>query len=55
MSWAGVNNTFFWIDPKEDIGVIVLMQLLPFYDEAALDVLRGVETRIYQHLQRRTP
>ncbi len=51
MSWAGINNTFFWIDPKEEIGVIVLMQMLPFYDEAALGVLRGVEMRVYQHLQ----
>ena len=54
MSWAGINNTFFWIDPQEQIGVIVLMQFLPFYDEAALGVLRGVETRVYRHLQRRT-
>lgn len=52
MSWAGINNTFFWIDPKEEIGVIVLMQMLPFYDEAAMGVLRGVETRVYQHLRR---
>ena len=52
MSWAGINNTFFWIDPKEEIGVIVLMQMLPFYDQAALGVLRGVETRVYQHLRR---
>ncbi len=54
MSWAGIDNTFFWIDPGANIGVVVLMQLLPFYDEAALGVLRGVETRVYQHLQRRT-
>jgi methyl acetate hydrolase len=51
MSWAGINNTFFWIDPEEEIGVIVLMQMLPFYDEAAIGVVRGVETRVYQHLQ----
>ncbi len=51
MSWAGINNTFFWIDPQERIGVIVLMQLLPFYDDAAIGVLRGVEARVYQHLQ----
>ncbi len=51
MSWAGINNTFFWIDPKEEIGVIVLMQMLPFYDEAAIGVLRGVETRVYKHLR----
>ena len=55
MGWAGINNTFFWIDPQEEIGVIVLMQLLPFYDDAAIGVLRGVETGVYQHLQRRRP
>jgi len=55
MSWAGINNTFFWIDPQEEIGVIVLMQLLPFYDDAAIGILRGIETRVYQHLQRRNP
>jgi methyl acetate hydrolase len=54
MSWAGINNTFFWIDPQEEVGVIVLVQLLPFYDEVALGVLHGVETRVYQHLQPRT-
>jgi CubicO group peptidase (beta-lactamase class C family) len=55
MSWAGINNTFFWIDPQAQIGVIVLMQMLPFYDEAALGVLRGVEARVYEHLQRKAP
>ncbi len=48
MSWAGINNTFFWIDPQAEIGVVVLMQVLPFYDEAALAVLRGVEACVYQ-------
>jgi methyl acetate hydrolase len=50
MSWAGINNTFFWIDPQEKIGVIVLMQFLPFYDEAAIGILRGVEARVYHGL-----
>jgi hypothetical protein len=30
-------------------------KMLPFYDEAALGVLRGVEARVYQHLQRQAP
>ncbi len=51
MSWAGINHTYFWIDPQAEIGVIVLMQVLPFYDEAALGVLQGVERRVYEHLQ----
>jgi CubicO group peptidase (beta-lactamase class C family) len=51
MTWAGINNTFFWIDPQAQIGVIVLMQVLPFYDDAALQVLQGVERLVYQHVR----
>jgi len=29
----------------------VLMQVLPFYDEAALRVLDGFEERLYRHLR----
>jgi CubicO group peptidase (beta-lactamase class C family) len=50
-SWAGINNTFFWVDPVRQIGVIVLMQVLPFYDERAMAVLGGVEEVVYQHLR----
>jgi CubicO group peptidase (beta-lactamase class C family) len=50
LNWGGVYNTFFWVDPEAQIGAIVLMQMLPFYDEAALRVLRGVEEQIYRHL-----
>jgi hypothetical protein len=55
MSWAGINNTFVWIDPQGEIGMIVLMQVLPFYDEATLGVLRGTEACVYAHLKRRAP
>jgi methyl acetate hydrolase len=51
MSWAGINNTFFWVDPQQQIGVIVLMQMLPFYDDAAIKILQGVEERVYEHLR----
>jgi CubicO group peptidase (beta-lactamase class C family) len=50
MSWAGIFNTFFWIDPEAQVGVVVLMQTLPFYDEEALGVLQGVERLVYRHL-----
>jgi CubicO group peptidase (beta-lactamase class C family) len=30
--WAGVASTTFWIDPKEDLVVIMLTQYLPFSD-----------------------
>jgi CubicO group peptidase (beta-lactamase class C family) len=50
MSWAGINNTFFWVDPQQQIGVIVLMQVLPFYDDAAIAILQGTEKLVYQHV-----
>nr|RPI42405.1 MAG: class A beta-lactamase-related serine hydrolase [Betaproteobacteria bacterium] len=51
LSWGGINNTHFWIDPSRGIGVIVLMQVLPFYDEACIGVLRGIEEIVYRHLK----
>ena len=51
LTWAGINNTHFFIDPASGIGAIVLMQVLPFYDEAALRVLDGFEERLYRQLR----
>ena len=51
MSWAGINNTFYWIDPKKQVGAVILMQVLPFYDEGALRVLQGFEERVYKNLR----
>lgn len=50
-SWAGINNTYFWVDPARQIGVIVLMQVLPFYDERAIALLQGVEERVNMHVR----
>ena len=50
MNWAGINNTFFWVDPQQQIGVVVLMQVLPFYDDAAIQILQGVERLVYEHV-----
>jgi CubicO group peptidase (beta-lactamase class C family) len=51
MNWAGIFNTFFWVDPQKQVSVIVLMQVLPFYDDAAIRILQGVEGRVYQHVR----
>lgn len=48
MSWAGIYNTQFWIDPDAGVGGILLMQYLPFYDKAAIETLQGFEQRVYQ-------
>ena len=51
LSWAGINNTHFWVDPKRQVAAIVLMQVLPFYDEDAIKVLRDLEEVVYRHLK----
>jgi CubicO group peptidase (beta-lactamase class C family) len=50
MSWAGIFNTEFWIDPARGIGGVLLMQYLPFYDGAAIETLQGFEHRVYEGL-----
>jgi methyl acetate hydrolase len=50
LSWAGIFNTAFWIDPARGIGGVLLMQYLPFYDDAAIAALQGFEQRVYQGL-----
>ncbi len=51
MSWAGLNNTFYWIDPHKQVGAVILMQMLPFYDDGAIQALQGFEERVYQNLK----
>jgi methyl acetate hydrolase len=51
MSWAGIFNTEFWIDPKREVGAILLMQMLPFYDDDAIRVLQGFERLVNQHVR----
>jgi methyl acetate hydrolase len=51
MSWAGIWNTEFWIDPVQHIGGVMMMQFLPFYDDSALRTLRDFEQLVYQNLR----
>jgi CubicO group peptidase (beta-lactamase class C family) len=44
-------NTHFWVNPEKGIGAVVLMRVLPYYDERCLAVLRGFEKMAYQQLR----
>ena len=50
LSWGGINNTHFWIDPSRGVAGAILMQYLPFADPTALDVLDAFERGLYQQL-----
>jgi CubicO group peptidase (beta-lactamase class C family) len=47
MAWAGICNTYFWVDPANDVAAVLLMQLLPFGDPGALAVLGAFERAVY--------
>lgn len=51
MSWAGIMNTQFWLDPSRGIGAILLMQYLPFYDDTAIATLEGFERHVSRHFE----
>jgi len=48
LSWGGINNTFFWIDPTRGIAGVIMMQYLPFADAKALAVYDTFERGTYQ-------
>jgi methyl acetate hydrolase len=50
LAWAGLANTYFWIDPDRDVAGVILMQLLPFADKKCLEVFAGFERGIYAGL-----
>ena len=50
LSWAGIFNTEFWIDPRTGLGGVLMMQFLPFYDEGAIRTLREFEATAYREL-----
>ena len=48
LSWGGIDNTHFWIDSRRQIAAVVLMRVLPYYDEASIRLVRGFERLVYQ-------
>jgi CubicO group peptidase (beta-lactamase class C family) len=47
LAWAGIFNTFFWIDPQRRICGVVMMQYLPFYYTEAIGLLGDFERAVY--------
>jgi len=47
LAWAGLFNTFFWIDPKRSMCAVLMMQFLPFVDKQAVGLLGDFERAVY--------
>ncbi|MBV8359636.1 MAG: beta-lactamase family protein [Deltaproteobacteria bacterium] len=50
MAWAGLFNTYYWIDPAKQIAGIIMTQILPFLDSKVLDLFDRFEKAIYAAL-----
>jgi len=50
-TWAGIDNTHFWVDPKRGIAGVILFQILPFYDDATMKVYQDFEEAIGRNLR----
>jgi len=50
LAWAGLANTYYWIDPSRDVTGVILMQVLPFADQKCLEAFAGFERGVYAGL-----
>ena len=47
LAWAGLANTYFWLDPASGVTGLIMTQILPFADTAVLDTFGEFERAIY--------
>jgi CubicO group peptidase (beta-lactamase class C family) len=50
LAWAGLANTYFWIDQTKGVGGVYMTQVLPFVDRNALPLFFAFEKTVYQSL-----
>ena len=48
LAWAGLNNTYYWLDPVKKIAGVFMTQTLPFADYTVLEALDSFERAVYQ-------
>lgn len=47
LAWAGLYNSYYWIDRDKDICGVLITQILPFFDADVLAMLAEFETAVY--------
>ena len=52
LMWAGIANSYFWIDMDNQVAGAYLSQQLPFADARAYQLYTDIETATYDHLDR---
>lgn len=47
LSWAGIFNSYYWIDPVADVAGVFVSQISPFADPGALGAYAALERMAY--------
>ncbi|MAA76182.1 MAG: 1,4-butanediol diacrylate esterase [Salinisphaeraceae bacterium] len=50
LSWAGLCNSYYWIDRSNGITGALFNQVMPFFDPACVGLFRAFETEVYRGL-----
>jgi len=48
LAWAGLANSYYWIDPAKGVAGVYATQVLPFFDEKAVQTFQAFETEVYR-------
>lgn len=48
LSWAGLANSYYWIDPVKRVTGALSTQILPFYDGPVVELFNDLESAVYQ-------
>ena len=47
VAWAGLCNSYYWIDPTAEVAGVFVTQVLPFFDAGAIDAFAAFERAVY--------
>jgi CubicO group peptidase (beta-lactamase class C family) len=51
LTWAGIFNTYYWVDPQKHVAGVILTQILPFADHKAVKLYGEFEGAVYDALK----
>ena len=51
LTWAGLFNTYYWIDPQKRVTGVIMTQILPFADHKAVKLYGEFESAVYDALK----
>ena len=53
LAWAGLSNTYYWLDPARRVAGLILTQILPFADGPTVALYGAFERAVYDTLGER--